>query len=81
MRILNRSMLLPTQRMQSAAMSMLMTVRDCLRIFLRRGMLMIKITMIEINANSFEVNDLLSSSAEPTSTKSNIETEWLSKLD
>jgi hypothetical protein len=75
MRILNKTMLLAMQRRQSAAMSMLMTVRVCWRIILRRGMLMVKITMMERIVNTFDKKDLFSSKDSTTSTKSNSETE------
>ena len=66
---LNKTILLPTQRQQSAAMSRLMNAGDCLRMILRRGMLMVKITIMETNANNFDKKDLLSSKASTVSNR------------
>jgi hypothetical protein len=80
--ILNKTIMLPTQRKQSAAMSMLMNVGDCLRIILRRGMLMVKITIMETNANNFDKKGFHSSKASTASIRSNNNTEeCLSKLN
>ena len=82
MRIFNKSMLLPTQRKQSAAISMLMNVEGCLRIVLIRGILIIRIAIIETNPKNFDIEEMFSSKASTKSTISKRETESVtSKLD